>query len=378
MTLLLTLVLPLYMIIGFGFLAGAGKWLDATHASALLAFVFKFAMPVAVFNFFITSPPVSPDVLGMMAGYGLAAATLLVISMLVGVKLHKFSMPVAGGHSFTSVCGNAVFLGLPMAMMIEDWGPPFLMLMIVEGVFVFSAGAALMTWPSSASRRENAPPAGRASGPGAQSHTLSSSASRQLVSRLSRERPAPAGRASGPGAQSHTLSSSASQREAPAAGRILQGVIGGMGRALTNPIVVAALSGAILSLFRPDLPAPLAIFLDMLGATAGPTALFVIGLTLATLPREGFAAALPSVASVNLIKLLILPLVSVALVALFTGADPLLMGVTALFTVMPPAVSAVVQGAHYGVFEREAAASVMVGTIISILPISIVLALFAG
>ncbi len=319
MTLLLTLVLPLYMIIGFGFLAGAGKWLDATYASALLAFVFKFAMPVAVFNFFITSPPVSPDVLGMMAGYGLAAATLLVISMLVGVKLHGFSMPAAGGHSFTSVCGNAVFLGLPMALMIEDWGPPFLMLMIVEGVFVFSAGAALMTWPT-----EKTPTA-----------------------------------------------------EGPIA-RLLRAILGGGKRIVTNPIVVAALSGAILSLLRPDLPAPLAIFLDKLGATAGPTALFVIGLTLATLPREGFAAALPSVASVNLIKLLILPLVSVALVALFTGSDPLLMGVTALFTVMPPAVSAVVQGAHYGVFEREAAASVMVGTIISILPISIVLALFAG
>ncbi len=322
MALFLTLVLPLYLIIGLGVIAGFFKILGEGEAKALLAYVFSFAMPIAVFNFFINSPPVGLDILPMMGGYFIALILMFPFATWVGLKLHAYPMRVAGGHAFTSICGNAVFLGLPIAMAIEGWGPPFLMLMVVEGIIVFGVGTALMTWPEKQAAK----------------NTLGHTAFAQLFGNI----------------------------------------FSGAGRALRNPIVFSAILGAILSQFQPTLPAPLSITMDKVGATAGPTGLFVIGLSLAMLPRASYKRLLPAITSVTLLKLVMLPILTGGIVWVMTGGNPTLLGPAILMTAMPSAVASVVYASRYEVFNEEAAACVTVGTAISLITIPIILALFGG
>ncbi|MBY0421169.1 MAG: AEC family transporter, partial [Parvularculaceae bacterium] len=50
----------------------------------------------------------------------------------------------AGVHALASTFGNAVFLGLPIALSVEGWARPFVILMLVEGIVIIGVGAALI------------------------------------------------------------------------------------------------------------------------------------------------------------------------------------------------------------------------------------------
>ena len=302
------ILVPLFAAIALGAACGAARLFDLSQARTLSRFVFLVAMPVAVLDFMRATDPPGPAYAGLIGGYLLAMLAVAGLTLLACRRLLGLTTNEAGAAVFGTVCGNAVFLGLPIALAVGSWAPPFLILMLCEGLFVFGIGAALMTWPA----------------PGA---------------------PRPRGGVAGLGA--------------------LAGL-----RAARNPIVLATLAGLALAVTRATLPAPLASFLDFFGGIAGPAGLFVLGLYLALLPRgEASAFARPLMLLLP-IKLALFPALTGTLVWLFTR-DGTFTATAILFTALPPAVASIVQAAHYRAWETGTAALVGSGTLLGLLSVSV-------
>ncbi|MEL7487404.1 MAG: AEC family transporter [Pseudomonadota bacterium] len=305
---IITIALPIFAIIAVGAFAGRRGVLSAADAGALNRFVFNFAMPTALFGLTATADPIAADDAVFAAGYGLAAMIVIFGSYAVARLVFALDPIAAGAHAFASTLGNAVFLGLPIALSVPGWANAFVILMLVEGILVIAVGAALMS---------------------------------------------------------------------PRAGFSVEIVL----RPLRNPLVAAMAAGLIFSLVANAIglspPTPATRFLEIFGRAAGPTALFSLGLFLATHPIAALRPIAGKVGAIIAFKMAALPALTLAFMALLGVSAPDRIGPAALFTLVPVGVGAYVMASGVGRYETEAAAAVAVSTAISLLTISAVLAQFA-
>ncbi|MEO1137177.1 MAG: AEC family transporter [Pseudomonadota bacterium] len=145
MTAVLTIALPVFAIIAAGLAAGRFQFLDGNDAASLNKFVFRFAMPAALFGLTAgTAPPGAADLV-IAVSYGAAAVIAMIGAYFLSRSVFPITPEEAGAHALASVFGNAVFLGLPLALAIDGWARPFVTLMLIEGTLVIALGAALMT-----------------------------------------------------------------------------------------------------------------------------------------------------------------------------------------------------------------------------------------
>lgn len=149
----LALALPVFAVIGAGLLAGRLGLAGAEDSAALNRFVFRFAMPAALFALFSGGDGLGPGDLRLALAYGAAAAVVLFSAYLLARTVLKLDPPTAGACAVASTIGNAVFLGLPIATGIEGWARPFAVLMLVEWIAVMGIGTALMFPPAAGTRR---------------------------------------------------------------------------------------------------------------------------------------------------------------------------------------------------------------------------------
>jgi len=306
----ITVALPVFAVIALGLAAGRLRLAAADDAAALNRFVFRFAFPAAIFSLMSSASGFGAHDGLLALAYGAAAITLMTATYFVARKIFSLPPQDAGAHAFASILGNAVFLGLPIAIAIDGWARPFVTLMLVEGIVVISLGAALM-----------APRDGQKS---------------------------------------------------PAA-LLWQALM----RPLKNPLVAAALAGFAVALAGVSLPGPMRGFLDLIARAAGPVALFSLGLFFSTRPAINIGDHGGKVAAIALVKMVVLPLLALALFG-FTGVnDPAYRGALALFTCVPTAVAAFVIASQYGRYVEETAAAIAATTALSIITISAVLIVFA-
>ena len=170
-----------------------------------------------------------------------------------------------------------------------------------------------------------------------------------------------------------------SQREA--AGSTGAAVAGALKATLTNPLTVAVAAGVVVSAAGIPLPSAVALFADFLGAAAGPTALFALGLGLAQLDatalvdRARIAAILPLIA----IKVLVQPLVTFAVAIWVLGMDTRdLWFVAALIMAAQPIGAGVfVFASKYRHFEDETSVAIIASLIVTLVTLPILLALYA-
>lgn len=316
MSALSSILLPLFACILVGWGAGLLRVFGAAEARVLSRFVFLIAFPPAVLDFMRRTEPPGLAYAGLILAYVVGMAVTAGVTLLICKRFLGLSTQDAGGAVFACVCGNAVFLGLPIALSVDGWAPPFLILMLFEGLLAFALGTALMTWPAA-----GAPP--------------------------------------------------------PRGGVAGNAVAAGL-RAARNPVFAATLVGLILTVGRVPLPVPLEGFLDLFGAIAGPAGLFVLGLYLAILPREHTSLDVRALAALLPIRLVFFPALTGGLAWLLTG-DAVLTAVALLFTALPPAVASVVQSSHYGRYEAGTAALVASGTIVGLVTTTLLLGvLLAG
>ena len=122
---------------------------------------------------------------------------------------------------------------------------------------------------------------------------------------------------------------------------------------------------------------PVERFFAILGRAAGPTALFSLGLFLATHKFPAIGAVAGRVAAIAFAKMLFLPAIALGMAHYLGLADPVYMGALALFVFVPSGVASFIIASQYGVYQTETAAAVSITTLLSILTISGVLILYA-
>lgn len=309
----LTVALPVFAVIAAGFAAGRFSFMSATDAQALNKFVFRFAMPAALFGLTAGAAPPGPGDAALALSYAIAAACALFGGYALAQLLFPLTKPEAGAHAFASTLGNAVFLGLPIALSVEGWARPFVVLMLIEGVFVIAIAAALMT-PRAANDE------GRAS-----------------LARF---------------------------------GNIAAG-------AVRNPLVAGMALGFIYSASGFAFTGPAKSFFDILGRAAGPTALFSLGLFLSTRQFPLIKAVAGRVAAIALMKMAALPAIALTASVLLGVDDPAYRGALALFVLVPSGVGSFIMASQYGIYQTETAAAVSATTLMSIVTISLTLIVFA-
>ena len=144
MSTVIAVALPVFAVIAVGFAAGRLKLAEAGDAAALNRFVFRFGFPAALFALMSTATDLSEKDALLALSYGVPAVALTFAAYVSAQKLFALPPQTAGAHAFASVLGNAVFLGLPIAMGVEGWARPFVTLMLVEGIVIIALGASLM------------------------------------------------------------------------------------------------------------------------------------------------------------------------------------------------------------------------------------------
>jgi len=310
MTAVITLALPIFAVIAVGLAAGRLRLMTNADSQTLNKFVFRFAMPAALFGLTATTPPPGPDYLPLAASYALAGFAAIFGTYLAAQALFPITREEAGAHAFAATIGNAVFLGLPIALAVGTWARAYIVLMLIEGVAVITIGASLMA------PRENG---------------LS------LAGRLKKTLKAP----------------------------------------LTNPLVIASSSGFAFSALGLDLPESGVQFFKILGAAAGPAALFSLGLFLATNQYPDIGSIAGRAVSILAVKLAFLPATALAAARLLGVDDPTHMSALALFTFMPSGVTSFVMASQYGIYKTETASALLLSTLCAIFTVSGVLIAFS-
>lgn len=153
-------------------------------------------------------------------------------------------------------------------------------------------------------------------------------------------------------------------------------VAGTIGRGLgTNPVLLAAVAGAALSIAGLPLPAPLRVFGNLLGAAALPCALFALGAALAGRVAARQAAEVGVLVG---LKLLVHPVAVGVLASQVFVVDPLWARVAVIDAALPTAATVFVLAQRYDLEVETASGVVLVSTLGSVASVSVLLALLAG
>lgn len=143
---------------------------------------------------------------------------------------------------------------------------------------------------------------------------------------------------------------------------------------ILSPGVVASLVALFLYFTKIQFPDVIASTVNMVGDITTPIAMIIIGSTLATIPvKEVFTEF--RIYPYTLIKQVIVPVIVYPLLKMFIS-DPLILGVTLIMISMPVGNSAVLFATEYGGDVSVAAKNIFMTTLLSVLTIPLIVALF--
>lgn len=140
-------------------------------------------------------------------------------------------------------------------------------------------------------------------------------------------------------------------------------------RLARTPLILAMLTGLLLSLLEARLPAIPGKVVEMLASASAPVALFVIGGSLYGLKLNGLFAELRMIA---IGKLILHPLAVFLLFALLPDVDPVLMVAGVMFASSPMLSIYPIFGQRFGV-EGRCAAALLFTTLMSFFSISLLI-----
>jgi predicted permease len=157
-----------------------------------------------------------------------------------------------------------------------------------------------------------------------------------------------------------------------ALGKVLKGLA-------TSPLIVAPLSGLAFNVSGLPMPKPLSNFGELLGAAAGPAALFAIGLFLSTRSLRTLVGGkkLAEVGRLVYVKLIVQPLATWWLAGHF-GLDAFWRGSAVILASLPTAALCFVLAQQYKQFVERASATILISTVLSPVVISAIMILFEG
>lgn len=142
----------------------------------------------------------------------------------------------------------------------------------------------------------------------------------------------------------------------------------------TNPLMGAMAAGILWSASGVAMPKPFAVFFDLLGACAGPSALFAVGLFLA---GQNTRALLDrrrgiEVTWISAVKLVVQPLATwVAGLAL--GLPPFWLAAAVISAAFPAGATAFVIAQRYKVYVERTSATILLSTVLSLPTLSLLM-----
>ena len=113
MSSLFTIVLPVFAIIGLGYLGERRRWLDSDASAALSQFVFKIALPPLLFLAMARTPWDALAQWRFLAGYLLGTLTVFAIAWWV-LKTHLSNPQQRWVACLAATFSNSVYLGIPL------------------------------------------------------------------------------------------------------------------------------------------------------------------------------------------------------------------------------------------------------------------------
>lgn len=140
-----------------------------------------------------------------------------------------------------------------------------------------------------------------------------------------------------------------------------------------HPFLIATAVGIAASLARWRPPQALDQMVTWLSGASAPCALFLLGVSVALRPVDRLAGA---VAALVAVKLLLHPLAVWALLLAVGGFDPVWVQAAVIMAALPPALNIFVLASQYRAGAERASACVLVGTLASMLTLTLLLWLF--
>jgi predicted permease len=137
-----------------------------------------------------------------------------------------------------------------------------------------------------------------------------------------------------------------------------------------NPLIMSAVLGALVAAFHIPLPTALDRTLLFLQNAAAPTALFVLGVTVALRPFDRVPWEVPGVIA---IKLLIHPLIVFSLMLLFGRFAQPWAATAVLMAALPPALNVFVIARQNNTWIEPASVAVLIGTFASVVTLTSVM-----
>ena len=137
-----------------------------------------------------------------------------------------------------------------------------------------------------------------------------------------------------------------------------------------NPLIMSAAAGAIAAAFHIQLPVAADKTLLFLQNAAAPTALFVLGVTVALRPFDRVPWEVPGVIA---IKLLIHPLIVFGLMLLFGPFAQPWAATAVLMASLPPALNVFVMARQNNTWIEPASVAVLIGTFASVVTLTSVM-----
>jgi hypothetical protein len=138
-----------------------------------------------------------------------------------------------------------------------------------------------------------------------------------------------------------------------------------------HPFIVATILGGIASAFAFKAPGALGTILTMLMNSAGPVALFALGVTVGARQFGGIGREMPLVAGM---KTLVQPVLAFVALSLFVpDIDPLWRDVALMMAALPTASNAFILASQYRAYIEGSSTAVLITTIISAITIPLLI-----
>lgn len=303
---LINVAVPVFGIVLVGYLAGHFNVLGIESAAALNRFVYFFALPSLLFVFTARAPIDKILNWPFIAAFASGALVTCAISVLAGRLWFGHQASMLAVQALTAVFANTAYMGIPL--FLTAFGPEGALPAIIATVVA---------------------------------STLVIGGTIAVLE---------AGRAIGPSPW--------------------QVVVQVAGTLVRNPLLAAPFLGIAVSLLGFRLPKSIGNLFDLLAASAGPAALFALGLSLVGRTLRG---NIGEVGWLAVLKLVVHPAITYVLVTRVFVMDPVWAKAAILLAAMPAGALVFVIAQQYDVYVQRASAAIIVTTVISVATISLLL-----
>jgi len=300
----INVVLPVFAIVLAGYATGRRGILGEDASAALNGFVFYVSLPVLLF---ISMARVEAEKIFNWDFIGVYAVSLL-ITMAVAMALVKVFFPARrlaelSLNGMSSIYGNTGYMGIPLVTIA------FGLEATVPAVIATVVNAALIFGLAGA----------------------------MIEADLSAEE---------------------------GAGGIAKDIFWGV---VKNPLFLAPVAGVVASMMALKLPSPVEAFCDILGAAAGPCALFSLGLFLV---GKSLKSDMAEVSIMVILKLFVQPAIAWVLIAYVFELDHIWAATAMIMAALPTGTGAFVVAQRFNIYVERTSAATVVSTVFSVVTLS--------